>query len=222
MSSEISTQATRRPRGRPRAFDEGAVLDAAMTTFWRKGFAATSLDDLTQAMGIRRSSLYGAYQGKEALFRRSIDRYAETRIVPLLATLDEGHTLEDGLRAFGRRLVDLVAGDPATPGCLVTCVLADAAGDDAAMREILRARFDALEATFVARLARAVDADELRPETDVVDLAAVLVSIARGLTLRARAGAPREELLRTFEAAIAMVCVAYGPAAHAPVGRAGR
>jgi AcrR family transcriptional regulator len=186
------------------------VLDAAMATFWRKGYAATSLDDLTEAMGIRRSSLYGAYEGKEALFRRAIDRYAETRLVPLLAALDEGTTIEDGLRAFGRRLAELVAGDPATTGCLVTCVLADAAGDDAAMREILRARFDTLEATFVARLARAVEEGELCAETDVVDLAAVLVSVARGLTLRARAGAPRQELLRTFDAVVAMVLAAHG------------
>jgi AcrR family transcriptional regulator len=213
MDTEMQTTRARRPRGRPRGYDEGAALDAAMTTFWRKGYAATSLDDLTGAMGIRRSSLYAAYDDKETLFRRAIDRYGETRIRPLLAKLDEGQTLEDGLRAFGRRLVDLVAGDPATPGCLVTCVLADAAGDDAGMRELLRSRFDALEATFVARLARAVDAGELSAETDVIGLASIFVSVARGVTLRARAGAPPAELERTVGATIDMVLAAHRPAA---------
>src|SRR5580658_8616083 len=66
------------PLGRPRAFDTDLALDQAMQLFWRKGFLGTSLSDLTEAMGINRPSLYAAFGNKEELFRRALDRYAET------------------------------------------------------------------------------------------------------------------------------------------------
>src|SRR3954451_10999173 len=64
-------------RGRPRAFDPDAALDAALAVFWRKGFEGTSLPDLTEAMGINRPSLYAAFGNKEELFRKALDRYLE-------------------------------------------------------------------------------------------------------------------------------------------------
>src|SRR5215472_8620817 len=63
--------------GRPREFDEPAALEAAMRVFWEKGYEGTSLDDLTAAMGINRSSLYSSFGDKEALFGRVMAHYGE-------------------------------------------------------------------------------------------------------------------------------------------------
>jgi len=65
------------PRGRPRGFDADRALDRAVHVFWRKGYEGASLSELTRAMGINRPSLYAAFGGKEALFRKVLDRYAE-------------------------------------------------------------------------------------------------------------------------------------------------
>src|ERR1700758_5292388 len=63
--------------GRPREFSEAAALDSAMRVFWEKGYEGTSLDDLTRAMGINRSSLYASFGDKEELFSKVIARYTE-------------------------------------------------------------------------------------------------------------------------------------------------
>ncbi len=64
-------------RGRPRGFDEEEALDRAVQVFQAKGYGATTLDDLTTAMGINRPSLYGSFGNKEALFHRVLDRYQD-------------------------------------------------------------------------------------------------------------------------------------------------
>ena len=69
----------RKPRGRPRSFDRGAALAAAMDVFWEKGFEATSITDLTEAMGINPPSLYSAFGDKEQLFLEAIDSYSKRR-----------------------------------------------------------------------------------------------------------------------------------------------
>src|SRR5579864_5265573 len=63
--------------GRPRGFDEDAALEAAMLVFWQKSYEGATIADLTEAMGINRSSLYAAFGDKESIFRRAMERYRE-------------------------------------------------------------------------------------------------------------------------------------------------
>ena len=58
--------------GRPRAFSESDVVASASAVFARRGFAATSVDDLVRATGVGRASLYGAFGSKDSLFQRCL------------------------------------------------------------------------------------------------------------------------------------------------------
>lgn len=52
---------------RPREFDEAVALDAAIQCFWSRGYEATSVRDLADAMGIAGPSLYNTFGDKRTL-----------------------------------------------------------------------------------------------------------------------------------------------------------
>src|ERR1700733_184874 len=83
--------------GRPREFDRDAALQEAMLVFWRKGFTATSMNDLCDAMRIRSPSLYAAFGSKEALFLEAVDRYANVMGPQVWGRLAEGATARAGV-----------------------------------------------------------------------------------------------------------------------------
>ena len=86
--------------GRPRAFDRGAALEAAMVLFWRKGFAATSMNDLCDAMNVRSPSLYAAFGSKEALYLEAVEHYVLTVGPPIWGKLAEGATARAGVESL--------------------------------------------------------------------------------------------------------------------------
>jgi TetR/AcrR family transcriptional repressor of nem operon len=95
--------------------------------------------------------------------------------------------------------------DAATPGCLVSCVLADAAGSDPRLRQEFRETLLGMERALAARLLAAEAAGELAPGLSPHTLAPMLAATARGLTLSARGGAGPEELAPVAEVVLRVV-----------------
>lgn len=182
-----------RSRGRPREFAIEDALDRAVEVFWRKGYDASSLDDLTSAMGINRPSLYAAFGDKAALFSRCIDRYNETVTGPLLLALGNAD-LQTALMGFLRRAAGLAAGSATPSGCLIACVLPTPAGAVPALQTKLGAAIAGLQEAVAQRLARAVKDQQLPEDFPVEDRASVAVDFILANAVRARAGTPRETL----------------------------
>ncbi|MFH9137726.1 TetR/AcrR family transcriptional regulator [Streptomyces sp. NPDC017524] len=93
---------------RPRQFDEERALDAAMRTFWEYGYEATSTQDLCDATGLGRSSVYNTFRSKRELFARSLARYLDTMADAQDAVLDD-ESRSPGERV--RALLDKVVAD---------------------------------------------------------------------------------------------------------------
>jgi TetR/AcrR family transcriptional repressor of nem operon len=171
-----------------------------MLVFWAKGYEAASVDTLCRATGLPRASLYKTYGGKEGLFLAAIQHYAETRIGRMLAALETGGSLASDLAGFFHEVVALATGLHGPSGCLVSCVLSDAAGTNPRFRAELDARFAALETRIADRIRserRTTQADTT-PEVQGMFLA----SVARGIMVRARAGISADQLAPVAQTAV--------------------
>jgi AcrR family transcriptional regulator len=187
--------------GRPRTFDTDQALDRALEVFWRKGYEGTSICDLTAAMGINPPSLYAAFGNKEALFRRALDRYAETKGAFVHEAL-AARTAREGITAIlhgtARSLTD--KSNPA--GCLLVQGIAGAGEHAQCIRDELNARRAATQKAMRDRLKQAKDDGELPEDADPAALARYFSTVTQGMAIQAAAGASRKELERVADMAL--------------------
>lgn len=195
----MKAQANPRQRGRPRGFDELQALEAAMRSFWAQGYDGVSVDTMCQATGMSRASLYQSYGGKKGLFLAAVAHYSDTRAALVAAALGPNGSLAEDLSAFFDAVVHLGTADPKTPGCLVSCVLADAAGASDVFRMELERRQQALEDRIADRLR--LSGWPANSHVTVTAAAGLAAAAARGIMVRARSGHARNALHAVASAA---------------------
>ncbi|GAB7188010.1 TetR/AcrR family transcriptional regulator [Kitasatospora sp. Ki12] len=195
--------ATRPRRGRPPAFDRTEALSAATRLFWERGYEATSVTDLTTAMGMRPGSLYAAFGDKRSLFEEVVRRYGTSPVGAFAAVaLTEEPT---AYGAFARILREAAAiyPDPSHPaGCLVISAATNVSAQDAGIQDHLRELRNGNTRVFAERLRRAREEGELPPEADPEALAGYLATVIQGMSQQARDGATAADLARTAELAL--------------------
>ena len=189
--------------GRPREFDRDAALEAAMLVFWRKGFAAASMNDLCEAMGIRSPSLYAAFGSKEALYLEAIQHYVRTVVPPVWNKLAEGATARAGIEELLLAGAEGLPESGATPaGCMA---ILGAIGEEwpVAIADVIRkVRLDLL-GLLRSRLETAVAEGELPVSTDVDRLGRLYLGVFQGMAIQARDGATVAQLRGLADAAMA-------------------
>ena len=189
--------------GRPRGFDRDTALEAAMFLFWRKGFAATSMHDLCDAMGVRSPSLYAAFGSKEALYLEAVEYYAQTIGPPVWDKLAEGATARAGIENLLIAWTESLPKSRATPaGCMA---LLAAVGDEwpaTIVRVVKKVRLEML-GTLRSRLETAVANGELPASTDLDGLSRFYLGVFQGMAVQAKDGATHAELRSVATAAMA-------------------
>jgi len=185
--------------GRPRAFDEVGALDRAIEVFWRLGYEAASMTELTQTMGINKPSLYHVFGSKEELFVRALEHYRRTYFAQL-ATVLAKPTVYDILESYLRSTAGAVRAG-AVPGCLSIQGGLACAPDNARIPLLLAEYRHAIEDAVAAALGGAEDAS--RPDIDTAALAGFAVTIGQGLAVDAAAGATQDRLDAVVDVALA-------------------
>ena len=188
-----------KPRGRPRSFDEAEVLERATQVYWSKGYDGVTIDDLVEGMGVGRPSLYAIFGDKRALFLRVLKAYAEKKGARAAEALLSPRTLRDSLVGFLKHAVESATEKGSARGCLLQCVAPIV--DDPEVRQFLQHATAGATAMVEGRFRTAIAAGEIPPDFPVAVRTSQTLDIMRGLTMRARVGAPRKALLKDAEEA---------------------
>ena len=205
--STVAAAPAAKRRGRPRAYDPDVALARAMEAFWKSGYAATSLDDLSAATGMNRPSLYAAFGDKQDIYAKAYRRYRATmrdEFKPLLEA-------QQPVRVVLRRIFDAcrtlyVSGPDGPRGCLTVVTAASEAVVDAEIRRLVVEAIAALDQMFTALFSRGIANGELPATVDAAVLAKLATATTHSLAIRARAQIPGDELQAIIDAAVTMIC----------------
>jgi TetR/AcrR family transcriptional repressor of nem operon len=187
---------------RTRTFDEQAVIADAMTVFWRKGYEATSIDDLVQATGINRASMYGTFGSKEGLLLAALDHYVLAVNRERLKLLNGKGTVRGCLTAYFESLIAFSTGDGRGLGCLLTNTAIELSPRNARVRRKLKVIFEQVETAFRRLLERGQAAGEIGPEKDPGALAHFFLTTVQGLRVIARADPNPLSMRKTVSSAM--------------------
>jgi AcrR family transcriptional regulator len=191
------------PRGRPRTFDRADALRRAMEVFWDHGYEATSMSDLTEAMGINSPSLYAAFGSKEDLFREAVAYYNETLGATAATELRERPTAREAIAAVLRHHAQVFC-DPGYPrGCMIVLAANTCSDRARSVHEYLADWRMVLERDFRDRIERGIAEGDVPAGVDAAAVAAFYNTVNHGMAIQARDGADHSKLSAIAEGAIA-------------------
>jgi TetR/AcrR family transcriptional repressor of nem operon len=168
---------------RLREFDYEQVLDGALQLFWRGGYEATSLDRLLGAVGLSKSSFYGAFGSKHEMLLASLDRYIETVLQANIEDLRRG----SARAAIARSFEKILGFQPSSRTCFLQVCAIELAGHDQLVRMRVRRGLELLEEAYRDAIMRGQTAGEFAAGGDARALSMFLVANLYGLQVLGRA-----------------------------------
>jgi len=169
------------------------ALDQALQVFWEKGYAGTSISDLTEAMGINPPSLYAAFGNKEKLFKKALDRY-ETRRDEIFEEAFAAPTAREAIQRLLEDTAERLRGRDGPSGCLMVQAALCGGEECDGVRKDLAGRRAQGEVLIRKRLERGKMEGDLPKDVDLVGLARYLATVMQGMAVQAASGASRKEL----------------------------
>lgn len=179
---------------RHKQFNREEVLDRAVETFWRRGYKATSMQNLVEDMGINRQSLYDTFGGKRQLFLRALDRYRQKTEAEMHSLFERPGSVKNAFREMFDGIVEESVTNTNLRGCFINNTMIELAAHDEEAAKIVAANAVASEKAFHRALNEARKAGEISDEHDLLALARFLYNSMHGLRVMARATSDRKVL----------------------------
>ncbi|MEM6633161.1 MAG: TetR/AcrR family transcriptional regulator [Bacteroidota bacterium] len=166
---------------RTKNFNKDAVLEQAMELFWKKGYYATSVQDLVDHLGINRGSLYNTYGGKKELFDEAFHHYRTVNTEVVKKFLYKQKNVREGLRALFELAIKQSQKDPDHKGCFVVNSTIEFIPNDAVTIEVLNQNKVQFEKIFYNYLLSGVEKGEISADKDLSTIATLLFTYYNGL-----------------------------------------
>jgi len=190
---------------RPLAFDRQAALERAMQVFWTKGYTATSVADLTAAMNLSKSSLYGAFGNKHAIFLEAIEFYRDHVTARVRSAIDLPTPARQVIRSILGRAVDRILEPDGRRGCFLNNSSVEVGPDDPDAANLCRSGLLLMEDTFERLVHRAQAEGDISTEHDSRKLARFLNGTVNGIMVIGKANPDCQTLEDIVDAAMRAV-----------------
>ena len=172
-----------------------------MRVFWAHGYEGATLANLTEAMGINKPSIYGAFGSKEELFRKAVQKYLSGPASFVAESMKEP-TARQVVMKLLTDAVELLTHAEHPHGCMViqgalTC------GEGAEhIQKALIAQRQAYETALATRFEQSRSAGDLPNDTNVTVLARYVATLHQGMSVQATSGATKDELMEVVRMAL--------------------
>lgn len=180
--------------GRPREFDPEAAVLQAVDVFWTKGYEGASLDDLTEALGISRPSLYAAFGDKRGLFLAALDAYNRTFSGKALNAFEAEFSLKMAVRAFFETALETATRTSGPRGCMIGQAATSSVYEVEGVGDKLRAMTLRARGHLAGRFDKERLAGNLPEDFQSDERAALMIELTQGQAHRARIGDSRGEI----------------------------
>jgi len=201
---------------RPREFDEDTVLNATVQCFWRFGYEATSVKDLTEKTGLTAASLYNAYGDKRGLFRAALDHYVNDSIGNRIRRCEALPPLQ-AISEFFDEILQRSLNDREHKGCMLVNSALEMAPHDAEFQQIIAGVLARIESFFLGCVSAGQADGTVTQSLPADTLARHLLGVLMGVRVLARVR-PEKTLL---EGVIAPALALITPLNHGPIQRSG-
>lgn len=177
---------------RPQEFDRGQILDKAMKVFWQLGYAGTSVQDLVDATGLGRSSLYNAFGSKRQLYEEALNRYKELRAAEMAVLFEKG-SYKDRVRRLLMSYVEEELEDHEGLGCMITKAAIEFSGRDEQIGIMIMQNLHNLEMSLYALFNQAQQQGEIAADKNVRALARFVLNAIQGLRVLSKGISKKEK-----------------------------
>lgn len=189
---------------RSKTFEPDEVVDAAMRVFWKRGYAATSVQDLVEGTGLSRSSLYSTFENKEGLYQQALRHYDAITTANIKLLAGEG-TVKERIRSLLMRILEDELEDAQHRGCFVANATLELAGHDEAVAGLVAHNFQRLQKALEELIVCGQQVGEIRAEKLPRALARFFVNTIQGMRVLSKGSAEAERrqcLLDVVEVAL--------------------
>lgn len=193
--TEITASNTMRGRGRPREFDMNEALDRALRVFSERGYHATSIGNLTDAMQLASGSVYKAFKDKRGVFLAAFDRYRAVRSGKLRAVADTDKTGYERIRDALTLYADVSHGQAGKLGCLVVSCASELATFDPEVAKKVAAAMDTNEAVLRDLIEQGKKDGSVPAHIDGRATARLLLCLVQGMRVVGKTGRTRDEMV---------------------------
>jgi TetR/AcrR family transcriptional repressor of nem operon len=182
---------------RPKAYDEGDVLNAAMRVFWRKGYVGTSMADIYAATGLKPGNLYATFSDKETLFQRAFETYAQY----FRDSMPKGVSGKGAIDAWIDTQARLATEDKERKGCLIVNTVTERDAHSPKTQGMAADRLEEITKFFRDELETARRNGEVAASSDIDRMAAALTGSVIAIMSLGRGGANASVIRHVAEAA---------------------